>query len=278
MKTCYEILGVKNNASKEEIKRAYYKLALKYHPDKNNAKHYDTTHFYEIQRAYKDSIGSTNKIDTTVQFKDSAIFYYFYNLYEYIKNIYNTPLSFMINVSLEDIYYHKIKKITVKVKRFNGFENIDLYISLLMYKEVYIFREMGDDFPFPIKGKKRNDIHVNINIVKMGEFRISDIINKYDLYIEESISLHAYLFLKEIPISIFKEDVEYVKINNEFDSECKMKCIVIKNKGLPFLDSGDDENIQRANLYVYISVNYNITNKDYIQDEQFKTMIEKYYK
>lgn len=48
----YEILGVEKNASAEDIKKAFRKLALKYHPDKNPGDKTAEEKFKEVAEAY----------------------------------------------------------------------------------------------------------------------------------------------------------------------------------------------------------------------------------
>src|SRR5947208_4227361 len=49
----YEVLGVDRSAGEEEIKKAYRKLAVKYHPDKNPGDKAAEEKFKELGEAYE---------------------------------------------------------------------------------------------------------------------------------------------------------------------------------------------------------------------------------
>lgn len=49
----YKILGVSKNSSAKEIKKAYYQLAKKYHPDTNKGDPNASKKFQEVSEAYE---------------------------------------------------------------------------------------------------------------------------------------------------------------------------------------------------------------------------------
>lgn len=69
-KDYYKILGVSNDASQEEISKAFKKLALKYHPDRNKGNKEAEEKFKEINEAYNElkDPESRKKYDTSRMF------------------------------------------------------------------------------------------------------------------------------------------------------------------------------------------------------------------
>lgn len=53
MSDYYQVLGVSRDASEDEIKRAYRRLAVEHHPDKNNGDKVSEERFKEVTKAYE---------------------------------------------------------------------------------------------------------------------------------------------------------------------------------------------------------------------------------
>lgn len=68
MKNYYQILEINRNASSDEIKMAYRKLAQKFHPDKNNGDKFFEDKFIQIQEAYEVLINTNEKEKYDIHF------------------------------------------------------------------------------------------------------------------------------------------------------------------------------------------------------------------
>jgi hypothetical protein len=55
----YAVLGLNDNASKSDIRRAFRKLAKKYHPDVNHGDKAAEDHFKKLTAAYDELTGKT---------------------------------------------------------------------------------------------------------------------------------------------------------------------------------------------------------------------------
>jgi len=139
-KDYYAILGVPRDATQEEIKRAYRKLALKYHPDRNPGNKEAEEKFKEISEAYEvlsdpekraiyDSYGYSGLKSSGYRgFEDiSDIFKTFSDIFEdffdfsFEEKFHTRPrngadLSYEVVLDFEDLF--KDKKITLEIEKF----------------------------------------------------------------------------------------------------------------------------------------------------------------
>ena len=143
MENLYEILGVDKSSSQEEIKKAYRKLAIQHHPDKNNGSKESEDKFKKIQEAYDilsneekrqnyDRFGDANKKEFDINDIFSSMFGGFNNFTNFGDSFINkrgSDVKISMDISISDII-NGVNK-TVKYKRSgkcntcNGFGGTD---------------------------------------------------------------------------------------------------------------------------------------------------------
>lgn len=121
----YEILGVQRNASCDDIKKAYRKLSLQYHPDRNRNSEESKRKFQDLGSAY-DILSDTHKrreYDMTNDFYSKQQQFNSYNSYnngipEEFKNMFSMfNNSSNINPGFNNFKHNNNRKFT------NGFNN-----------------------------------------------------------------------------------------------------------------------------------------------------------
>jgi len=178
----YEILEIKPNASKIEIRKAYYSLAKKYHPDKLNSSESDDK-FKRINSAYEILINDESRVEyLKLNHQDKYNFSTLFDRIIHNKLNIGDFIKYGINISNIDLDYIK-KNFMNFFKNLNIKELLDLYTNGKIIKkdlsdpmdcsdtDENLYTETCAEYyhTLPI-GLEMNSLDININLnIKLGD-------------------------------------------------------------------------------------------------------------
>ena len=196
MQNYYSILGVSENASAEEIKRAYRSLASKHHPDKGG----DTAKFQEIQAAY-DILIDPEKRSLYDRSKNNQFVHEFQfnsnDPFEHLRSMFGFPggdffnqnraaqrknrnLKIVITIDLSETLDELSK--FVQLNRGNSLQTVKLDLPAgIQHGQIFKYSGLGDtSLPLP-----PGDLLVEVNVNPDNRFRIEN----FDLIADVKIPL-----------------------------------------------------------------------------------------
>jgi curved DNA-binding protein len=258
-KDYYKILGVNKNASQEEIKKAYKKLALEFHPDKNPNNKQAEERFKEITEAYDvlgdpekrkkyDALGTNWKqyadnFEQGFDFKD--IFSGLGGFGSMFENIFTgggaspnikkgEDIQQEVNISLEEAYHGKTIKITTPF----SVETLEIKPGVTN----------GKKFRFAGKGQKGSNPQLNgnlfviVNVLPHTKFeRKND-----DLTLKLKTNIYTMILGGKIEVDTLKGAKLAINLPPNTQNGHKLR---LKKMGMPIYNKKDEF----GDLYVEVT-------------------------
>lgn len=198
MRNPYRVLNINEDSTKDEIKRAYHSLILKYHPDKNKDEDAKEK-FQEITLAYKYLSNNLNRfMYKWTSDKQDSIFSYFNNISNTNNTTDNLQVYYEYTVSAKELYMNEPIEINgYKVEPRIGLQKVGNNTFNLIYTD--------DKYKF----------------------------NENDIIVIKNISLYEYLYGGILYIDHCGGHVITLKIDNVIETT---PIYSIKNEGIKKTD------------------------------------------
>lgn len=226
-KNLYEVLGINEYSNEEEIKKAYKKMAMKWHPDRNpHNKEIAEEKFRKINHAYKVLSDKNKKF---VNYENNI----FENFFKYINKNKSQKIIKELYLDLEDLYFGKQKKLKIVRFNING-DKEELLIPVNIkrgYKDgdKILYKGAGNEYV----GKKNEDILFIIREKKHSLFRRE----KNNLILDININFKDIIDKKKIEYYTIDNIKMSFNCHNEINDWNTKK--IIKNKGMPYTQNSE---------------------------------------
>ena len=239
----YEILGLPNTATNDELKQAYKKKAVKFHPDKNHSKFAEEA-FKKIGTAYQTLIDPKkkeiyDKYGSDEEFRQK---YYEQNQRQYEAeemDPFDIFEAFFSGGDINEILHRKMQRQRAAQERFNRninptvakflplFQLLPLLLMIISYilptllqtKDLYKF-EVDVEYPFKRQTKRNKIVYYigndfvekfnNLNDLREEEKKIEE---KYLLFLDENCKENTkYSKQLNIKKQYYKKDSYYYRL------------------------------------------------------------------
>jgi hypothetical protein len=289
--TAVEILGIGNKFTDRELKKAYYKNAIKYHPDKNGGCEEATEKFKKIKKAYDFLSNESNVQENIDDMSYSSIIK---------KCIYFVMPDFQWDEMFLDSTIQTVlkdcKKASMKLfEQLSKDKAFEVYVFLSKHKDILNLEDnMLNDMLDIIKNKTKHDNIVILNPdindllndkiykLEVGESIfyvplwhneiIYDDISGNDLIIrnipelDENVYIdnknHVHIEVDKNICDLFKEGKLNINLGDKvYDipgkniSILKTQTIVLNNSGILLADHDNLYNVEkRGDIYIHLSI------------------------